>query len=99
MIRAALVLITVLLVGACTQADQWTLAFRAAPSDAPWQFSEVAGHYHSLEQCQAKGDGLVRLGGDKGQYLCAQQCEAQQGELSCALLAPSTSSPIAQESQ
>ncbi|QYJ75079.1 hypothetical protein [Shewanella sp. FJAT-52076] len=99
MIRAALVPLVVLLLGACTQADQWTLAFRAEPSDAPWQFSEVAGHYHTLDQCQAKGDGLVRLGGDKGHYQCGQQCEADQGQLSCTVIAPSTSSPMMQEGQ
>ncbi|CAM2889086.1 hypothetical protein SHAM105786_10255 [Shewanella amazonensis] len=99
MLRIALVPLVVLLLGACTQSDQWTLAFRAESSDAPWQFSEVAGHYHTLEQCQAKGDGLKRLNGDKGQFQCGQQCEAEQGQLSCAVIAPSTLSPMVHANQ
>lgn len=78
-------LVAGLQLGGCTQAGQWTLAYRDTATGSAWQYSEVAGFYQTLEQCQAKGDGLVRLGGDKGEYLCGSDCKAENGLLTCQI--------------
>lgn len=72
---------------ACTQSPEWTLLYypegQVKPSVA--DSSEfITGYYETIEQCHAKGKGLIRLNGDAGDsYLCGYQCEASDKSLAC----------------
>ena len=79
---------------ACTQVPQWTLFYYPdADSDAPQTVSQsadrldkhIAGYYQQLDQCLAKGAGMVKLSETgKGHYQCGYLCEVKDdGQLSC----------------
>ena len=72
---------------ACTQSPEWTLMYYPDSQTKPSieQSGEfITGYYETIEQCHAKGKGLIRLSGaTDGHYVCGYQCEAQGELLSC----------------
>ncbi len=72
---------------ACIESPEWTLLYypdqQSKPSvaeSAPF----INGYYESIEQCHAKGKGLIRLSGnDNGSYVCGYMCEADDKSLTC----------------
>lgn len=72
---------------ACTQSPEWTLLYypdsQTQPSVAQ-SASFINGYYETIEQCHAKGKGLIRLGDNvSAHYICGYQCEADGQSLSC----------------
>ena len=72
---------------ACTDSPEWTLLYypdtKLQPSvELSGEF--ISGYYASIEQCQAKGKGLLRLSDDKDpQYICGHLCVADGKALVC----------------
>ncbi|MCG9695393.1 hypothetical protein [Shewanella sp. Isolate11] len=63
---------------ACTQVPTWTLFYFAEqdtiPKDA--KAHHIAGYYQQLDQCLAKGAGMVKLSeSGKGVYQCGFECQ------------------------
>ncbi|QYJ94074.1 hypothetical protein [Shewanella spartinae] len=82
---------------ACTQVPQWTLfyypdAAQGASAEALASQGEldqhISGYYQQLEQCLAKGAGMVKLSQTgSGSYLCGELCQRNEaGELKCQRL-------------
>lgn len=90
--RLSLILISLLALSACTQSAKWSLIYQPdlQPGEQLIQVSSlkmdaISGYYDTLEQCRLKGQGLRKLAGDKGDYVCGFQCQTnEQGLLSCA---------------
>jgi hypothetical protein len=98
--KLAFTILLGIVVSACTQVPQWTLFVSDTPIDMLGEeakirsevlsLSQVSGYYDTLDQCQLKAEGLLRLSAisqDVGQtesqavhYTCASQC--QRDELS-----------------
>ena len=72
---------------ACTDSPEWTLLYYpdAASKPSVEQSGEfISGYYASVEQCHAKGSGLLRLSDDKNaDYLCGHLCVAEGKKLVC----------------
>ncbi|MGS0683262.1 hypothetical protein ACVBIL_19170 [Shewanella sp. 125m-7] len=72
---------------ACTQSPEWTLLYypdSQAQVSVEQSGEFITGYYETIEQCHAKGKGLIRLSGDSdGHYVCGYQCEAEGASLSC----------------
>ncbi|ASJ95325.1 hypothetical protein [Shewanella marisflavi] len=93
--RSFIVSVALLLtVTACTEVPQWTLFYYPdAKSDAQQTVSQnadsldkhIAGYYQQLDQCLAKGAGMVKLSQTgNGRYKCGYLCEVKDdGQLSC----------------
>ncbi|MCF1428977.1 MAG: hypothetical protein LPD71_08835 [Shewanella sp.] len=89
--KALVLLIGLLVLGACTQGGKWSLIYQ--PDIQPGEdliqveslkIDAINGYYDTLEQCRLKGEGMRRLAGDKGDYICGFQCQTdQQGMLHC----------------
>ncbi|WP_028767415.1 MULTISPECIES: hypothetical protein [Shewanella] len=82
-----LVGVAVLGMSGCTQQPEWTLLYypqgQVKPSVAD-SSKFIAGYYETIEQCHAKGQGLIRLNGDAADnYLCGYQCQASDKTLVC----------------
>ena len=90
--RLSFVFIGLLALSACTQSAKWSLIYQpdVQPGEQLIQISSlkmdaINGYYDTLEQCRLKGEGLRKLAGDKGDYVCGFQCQTdEQGMLSCA---------------
>jgi len=80
----------VLLVG-CIRTPEWTLFYVADQTPVPTQIvlqDHIAGYYDSLEQCQAKGAGMLRLQASSvpaaQAFVCGEQCQVdEQQQLHC----------------
>ncbi|GIU20080.1 MULTISPECIES: hypothetical protein [unclassified Shewanella] len=72
---------------ACTQSPEWTLLYYPDSQTQPsveQSASFINGYYETIEQCHAKGKGLIRLEGDiGGHYICGYQCQGDGQSLSC----------------
>ncbi|CAM3259710.1 hypothetical protein [Shewanella pealeana] len=72
---------------ACTQSPEWTLLYYPDSETQPSveQSGEfITGYYESIDQCHAKGKGLIRLSGDaSGHYICGYQCLGDGESLNC----------------
>lgn len=81
---------------ACTQVPQWTLFYypdaEPGAAEALQHQGEldqhISGYYQELEQCLAKGAGMVKLSQTgSGSYLCGERCQRNEaGELKCQRL-------------
>lgn len=74
-------------VAACTQVPQWTLFYVADQDQMPEGAlaPHIAGYYEELEQCLAKGAGMVKLSqSGKGSYQCGFECKDQAGDVQCS---------------
>ena len=80
----------------CTRTPEWTLFYVADnPQNAEMAIASanmvqtefILGYYDTLEQCQAKGTGMLRLQGSSmpaaQAFVCAQQCQVDNKQLSC----------------
>lgn len=82
-------LITFIILGltACTDSPEWTLLYYPDATVKPnversGEF--ISGYYASIEQCHAKGKGLLRLSDDKNpDYICGHLCVADGKNLMC----------------
>ncbi|MCL1049302.1 hypothetical protein L2755_06725 [Shewanella abyssi] len=78
---------------ACTDSPEWTLLYypNAAAKPSVEQSGEfISGYYASVEQCHAKGKGLLRLSGDNNaEYVCGHLCVADETALVCQNLVSS----------
>ena len=72
---------------ACTQSPEWTLLYypdSETQVSVEQSASFINGYYETIEQCHAKGKGLIRLGGDVGgHYVCGYQCQGDGESLNC----------------
>ncbi|PKG56756.1 MULTISPECIES: hypothetical protein [unclassified Shewanella] len=72
---------------ACTDSPEWTLLYypSAAAKPSVEQSAEfISGYYASVDQCHAKGKGLLRLSDDKNaDYVCGHLCVADGKTLVC----------------
>jgi hypothetical protein len=72
---------------ACTDSPEWTLFYYpdAAAKPSVEQSGEfILGYYASIEQCHAKGKGLLRLRDDENaEYVCGHLCVAEEKTLVC----------------
>ncbi|WP_245608437.1 hypothetical protein [Shewanella waksmanii] len=89
-LRPFVVISCALILSACTQNPQWTLFYSDSQSHIAEQDlgDNIAGYYKALDQCVAKGKGLIRLSGhSNGSFQCGHQCVAnEQGGVSCQRL-------------
>lgn len=73
---------------ACTQAPKWTLFVSKGGEFTALSLPQVAGYYDTLDQCQLKARGLMRLtsplveGNDPLEpskiYRCANECTVDE---------------------
>ncbi|NKF52216.1 hypothetical protein G3R49_16765 [Shewanella sp. WXL01] len=78
----------------CIRTPEWTLFYAGDEQQAPAQYLEqkfIAGYYDTVEQCQAKGRGLVKLKMSKlpleQAYVCGHQCQTDDsGNMRCQQL-------------
>jgi len=88
-------LITFITLGltACTDSPEWTLLYypdAATKPSAEQSGDFISGYYASIEQCHAKGKGLLRLSDDSNpDYLCGHLCVAEGKSLICQNLVSS----------
>ncbi|MCE9680253.1 hypothetical protein LZP69_13905 [Shewanella sp. AS1] len=72
---------------ACTQVPQWTLFYYEDQATIPQGplVPHITGYYQELDQCLAKGAGMVKLSeSGKGSYQCGFQCQDdKQGDVQC----------------
>lgn len=72
---------------ACTDPSQWTLFYypdAATQANIPPSKDAISGYYATLEQCRAKGNGLLRLNRDNdATYVCGHLCVVKANALSC----------------
>ncbi|WP_083698183.1 hypothetical protein [Shewanella sp. UCD-KL21] len=62
----------------CIRTPEWTLFYYADEAKTPQQAIDaqfIAGYYDTLEQCQAKAKGMLRLSGKNSHQLDANQLE------------------------
>ncbi len=89
-LKQVIVFVSLLLLSACTQNPQWTLFYSEEQSSIAEQDlgEHIAGYYSELEQCVAKGKGLIRLSGhENGSFQCGYLCVAnEQGGVDCQRL-------------
>lgn len=77
----------------CTRTPEWTLFYvadnpanaeKAIASANMVQTEFILGYYDTLDQCQAKGAGMLRLQGSSmpaaQAFVCAQQCQVDDNE-------------------
>lgn len=86
--RAVAIALTLLGVGACSEAPHWTLFYYPDATElpnAPLQTQDITGYYATFEQCQAKAHGLRKLSEHhKGVYQCGHLCELDEtSQLTC----------------
>ncbi|GGQ00886.1 hypothetical protein [Shewanella ulleungensis] len=81
----------------CTRTPEWTLFYvadnpehaeKAIASANMVQTDFILGYFDTLEQCQSKGTGMLRLQGSSmpaaQAFVCAQQCQVDDNEqLNC----------------
>lgn len=92
--RASLLVVGITLLSGCIRSPEWTLFYFAeqtAEVSQPAQHQYIKGYYDTLEQCQAKGAGLLRIqgisGNEKVDFVCGQQCETHDdNSISCLQL-------------
>ncbi|BDM66010.1 hypothetical protein NFHSH190041_34620 [Shewanella sp. NFH-SH190041] len=77
-----------LLLGGCIEPANWSLIYvpSAKQADGPlslhqFKMSDISGYYHTLEQCQLKGKGMITLNDDQGDYLCGLHCRTDDAGL------------------
>ena len=66
---ASLLVVGIMLLSGCIRSPEWTLFYFAdqtAEVSQPAQHQYIKGYYDTLEQCQAKGAGLLRIQGISG---------------------------------
>ena len=88
-----LLLVTLSLSG-CIRSPEWTLFYfadAADKTDHTLQHDVIKGYYDTLEQCQAKGSGLVRIQGvtvtEQVDFTCGQKCETlDNNQIDCQQL-------------
>lgn len=72
---------------ACTDSPEWTLLYypdAAAKPNVEQSAEFISGYYASVEQCHAKGKGLLSLNDDKNaDYVCGHLCVADDKTLVC----------------
>ncbi|MCL1143675.1 hypothetical protein [Shewanella gaetbuli] len=86
-------LATFMLTG-CIKSPEWTLFYFADTpnkTDLSLNYDAIKGYYNTLEQCQAKGAGIVRIQGveitEQVDFICGQQCQiADDNQVSCSQL-------------
>jgi|TARA_R110000851_G_scaffold85074_2_gene185142 hypothetical protein len=89
--KILLITATVVLLAGCFRTPQWTLFYVADQAPVPTkivQQDHIAGYYDSLEQCQAKGTGMLRLQASsvpaEQAFVCAELCQVdEQQQLQC----------------
>ncbi len=73
--------------GGCIQAPTWTLFYYADQQTIPVgaKVPYMAGYYQELEQCLAKGSGMVTLSSSgKGSFECGFKCQDNgSGDIEC----------------
>jgi hypothetical protein len=103
--KLAFTILLGIVVSACTQVPQWTLFVSDTPIDTSvdilgeetkirsevLSLSQVAGYYDTLDQCQLKAEGLLRLSAisqnveqtksDAVHYTCASQCQLDESSV------------------
>lgn len=69
----------------CIQTPNWTLFYVADQQEIPsnmLQRQYIAGYYSTLDQCQAKGNGLLKLAASNMApelaFTCAELCETDE---------------------
>ncbi|MBR9728169.1 hypothetical protein ACFOD0_09060 [Shewanella intestini] len=96
-IKFALAIGVVSALTACIQTPNWTLFYVADQQPMPTQMVKqqfIKGYYDSIEHCQAKGRGLLKLNASSVEpqqaYICGQMCVADEktGEIACQNLIP-----------
>lgn len=72
---------------ACTDSPEWTLLYYPDTASKPsveHSAEFIVGYYASVDQCHAKGEGLLRLSDDKNAaYTCGHLCVADKKTLVC----------------
>jgi hypothetical protein len=82
---------TVVLLAGCIRTPEWTLFYVADRTPIPTQIvlqDHIAGFYDSLEQCQAKGAGMLRLQASsvpaEQAFACGELCQIdEKQQLQC----------------
>ncbi|CAM4273059.1 hypothetical protein SHLI107390_07525 [Shewanella livingstonensis] len=80
--KILLITATLALLSGCIRTPEWTLFYVADQTPLPTHIAQqehISGYYDSLEQCQAKGAGMLRLQAssvptDKA-FVCGEQCQ------------------------
>lgn len=86
-----LITATLVLLGGCMRTPEWTLFYVADHTPVPTKIvlqEHISGYYDSLEQCQAKGAGMLRLQASslpaEKAFACGEQCQVnEQQQLQC----------------
>ncbi|MGL4475428.1 MAG: hypothetical protein ACRCT7_13400 [Shewanella sp.] len=89
MFKQLLIFVGALLLTGCSQPSQWTLFYYPGVAAAPsvLEAKAIGGYYQTLEQCQSKGAGMLRLSGQNlGVFVCALECEQTDSTVSCKQL-------------
>jgi len=87
-------LLVALSLSGCIRTPEWTLFYfadAADQTDQRLQHDVIKGYYDTLEQCQAKGSGLVRIQGitvtEQVDFTCGQKCETlDNNQIDCQQL-------------
>lgn len=82
---------SVFLLSGCIRTPEWTLFYfadAADKTDLTIKHDVIKGYYDTLEQCQAKGSGLLRIQGVEMtanvDFICSQKCETlDDNQLDC----------------
>ena len=82
---------TAVLLAGCIRTPEWTLFYVADQMPIPTQIvlqDHISGYYDSLEQCQAKGAGMLRLQASsvpaEQAFVCGELCQVdEQQQLQC----------------
>ncbi|UCX03360.1 hypothetical protein [Shewanella glacialimarina] len=79
---ALTLMLSLFLLGGCIRTPEWTLFYFADATDKTdltLKHDVINGYYDTLEQCQAKGSGLLRIQGmsmtENVDFICGQQCQ------------------------
>ena len=72
----------------CIRTPEWTLFYVGDQTVLPMQIVQqdyIAGYYHSLQQCQAKGAGMLRLQASSlpaaKAFVCGEHCQVDDKQL------------------
>lgn len=77
----ALLSLGLLSLSGCTKTPEWTLFYypNSSPPTGELLTDHINGYYETLEQCQTKAHGMLRLShsgvSGAGAYQCGHQCQ------------------------
>ncbi|MGX9462211.1 hypothetical protein ACWXWU_13400 [Shewanella sp. A14] len=89
--KILLISAAVIALSGCIRTPEWTLFYVADQTPLPTEIAvqdHISGYYNSLEQCQAKGAGMLRLQASsvpaEKAFICGELCQVDdQQQLQC----------------